>query len=75
MEMLHNAMPDKEILDLSHNTRLFSQALSLILGHVFQKLEKQRKTGRLSRAFGFKERFTVMAFVQRMLSRAIKIRI
>ncbi|WP_371261804.1 DUF4372 domain-containing protein, partial [Desulfovibrio desulfuricans] len=57
-------MPHKEILDLSHHTTLFSQLLSLIPGHVFEKLERKHKTGRSSRQFGFKEQFTVMAFIQ-----------
>ncbi|MDR1946263.1 MAG: DUF4372 domain-containing protein, partial [Desulfovibrio sp.] len=42
-----------------HTTTLFSQTLSLIPRHVFQKLERRHKTGRSSRKFGFKEQFTV----------------
>ena len=49
---------------MSHHNTLFSQTLSLIPRHVFQKLEHRHKTGRSSRKFGFKEQFTVMAFIQ-----------
>ena len=48
---------------MSHHNALF-QTLSLIPGHVFQKLEKRHKTGRASRKSEFKEQFTVMAFIQ-----------
>ena len=69
---LHNAMPHKEILDLSHHNTLFSQTLSLIPRHVFQKLESRHKTGRSSRKFGFKEQFTVMAFIQLAARRSMR---
>ncbi|WP_143142633.1 DUF4372 domain-containing protein, partial [Desulfovibrio desulfuricans] len=36
---------------MSHHTTLFSQLLSLIPGHVFEKLERKHKTGRSSRQF------------------------
>jgi len=64
MDLLHNIPPQKEILDMAHHSTLFSQTLSLIPRHVFQKLEHRHKTGRSSRRFGFKEQFTVMAFIQ-----------
>lgn len=54
-----------------HNT-LFSQTLSLIPRHVFQKLEHRHKTGRSSRKFGFKEQFTVMAFIQLAARRSMR---
>ncbi|MDR2489234.1 MAG: tyrosine-type recombinase/integrase [Desulfovibrio sp.] len=54
-----------------HNT-LFSQTLSLILRHVFQKLEHRHKAGRSSRKFGFKEQFTVMAFIQLAARRSMR---
>ena len=47
---------------MSHHNTLFSQMLSLIPRHVFQKLEHRHKVGRASRKFGFKEQFTAMAF-------------
>ena len=62
----------KEILNMSHTTTLFSQALSLIPRHVFQKLEARHKTGRFSRQFGFKEQFTVMAFIQLAARRSMR---
>jgi IS4 transposase len=65
-------MTQKEILDLAHNNTLFSQALSLIPRHVFQKLERRHKTGRSSRRFGFKEQFTVMAFIQLAARRSMR---
>ena len=46
---------------MSHHNTLFSQMLSLIPRHVFQKLEHRHKVGRASRKFGFKEQFTAMA--------------
>lgn len=49
---------------MAHHNTILSQTLSLIPRHIFQKLEKRHKTGRSSRKFGFKEQFTVMAFVQ-----------
>ena len=48
---------------MCHHTTLFSQTLSLISRHIFQKLEHRHKTGRSSRKFGFKEQFTVLAFI------------
>ena len=72
MEMLHNVTPHKEISDLSHHTTLFSQTLSLIPRHVFQKLENRHKIGRASRGFGFKEQFTVMAFIQLAARRSMR---
>jgi hypothetical protein len=65
-------MPHKEILDLSHHSTLFSQTLSFIPRHVFQKLERRHKTGRASRKFGFKEQFTVMAFIQLAARRSMR---
>ena len=57
---------------MSHHTTLFSQTLSLIPRHVFQKLERRHKTGRSSRKFGFKEQFTVMAFIQLAARRSMR---
>ena len=57
---------------MSHHNTLFSQTLSLIPGHVFQKLVKRHKTGRSSRKFGFKEQFTVMAFIQLAARRSMR---
>ncbi len=57
---------------MSHHNTLFSQTLSLIPRHVFQKLEKRHKTGRSSRKFGFKEQFTVMAFIQLAARRSMR---
>lgn len=57
---------------MSHHTTLFSQTLSLIPRHVFQKLEHRHKTGRSSRKFGFKEQFTVMVFIQLAARRSMR---
>ncbi len=57
---------------MSHHNTLFSRTLSLIPRHVFQKLEKRHKTGRSSRKFGFKEQFTVMAFIQLAARRSMR---
>jgi hypothetical protein len=65
-------LPHKEILDLSYHTTLFSQTLSFIPIHVFQKLERRHKTGRSSRKFGFKEQFTVMAFIHLAARRSMR---
>ena len=54
-----------------HNT-LFSQTLSLLPRHIFQKLEHRHKTGRSSRKFGFKEQFTTMAFIQLAARRSMR---
>ena len=72
MKMLCKPTPHKEISDLSHHNTLFSQTLSLIPGHVFQKLENRHKTGRCSRKFGFKEQFIVMAFIQLAARRSMR---
>jgi len=69
---LHKPLHAKEILNMSHHTTLFSQTLSLIPRHVFQKLENRHKTGRSSRRFGFKEQFTVMAFIQLAARRSMR---
>ncbi|WP_408022321.1 DUF4372 domain-containing protein [Solidesulfovibrio sp.] len=57
---------------MSHRSTLFSQTLSLVPRHVFQKLEGRHKTGRSSRKFGFKEQFTVMAFIQLAARRSMR---
>ena len=57
---------------MSHHNALFSQTLSLIPRHVFQKLERRHKTGRSSRKFGFREQFTVMAFIQLAARRSMR---
>lgn len=49
---------------MHHHTTLFSRTLSLIPRHVFQKLAQRHKSAGSSRKFGFKEQFTVMAFIQ-----------
>jgi hypothetical protein len=72
MKMLCKPIPRKEILNLSHHNTLFSQTLSLIPRHVFQKLKRRHKTGRSSRKFGFKEQFTVMAFIQLAARRSMR---
>jgi hypothetical protein len=72
MKILHNLLPHKEILDLSHHTTLFAQTLSLIPRHIFQKLERRYKIGRSSRKCGFKELFTVMAFIQLAARRSMR---
>jgi len=72
MKDLHKLSPHKEILDLSHHNTLFAQTLSFIPRHVFQKLERRHKTGRSSRRFGFKEQFTVMAFIQLAARRSMR---
>jgi len=59
-----NPLHSKDILNMSHHDTLLSQTLSLVPRHVFQKLENRHKTGRYSHKFGFKEQFTVMAFIQ-----------
>ncbi len=64
MVVLHNIPTQKEILDVAHHNTLFSQTLSFIPRHVFQKLEHRHKTGRSPRRFGFKEQFAVLAFIQ-----------
>ncbi|SBV92063.1 transposase [uncultured delta proteobacterium] len=71
-KQLHNPLQPKEILNMSHHNTLFSQMLSLIPRHVFQKLEARHKTGRSSRQFGFKEQFTVMAFIQLAARRSMR---
>ena len=62
----------KEILNMGHHTTLFSQTLSLIPRHVFHQLENRHKAGRSSRRFGFKEQFTVMAFIQLAARRSMR---
>ncbi|WP_145954817.1 DUF4372 domain-containing protein [Candidatus Desulfovibrio trichonymphae] len=56
---------------MAYTTILFSQTLSLISGHVFQKLAHRHKTGPSSRKFRFKAQFTVMAFIQSAARRSI----
>jgi hypothetical protein len=70
--LLHKSLHAKEILNMAHHNTLFSQTLSLIPRHVFQKLEHRHKTGRASRKFGFKEQFTVMAFIQLAARRSMR---
>ena len=62
----------KETSNMSHHNTLLSQTLSLVPRHVFQKLEARHKTGRSSRKFGFKEQFTVMAFIQLAARRSMR---
>jgi hypothetical protein len=69
---LHKTLQLKEILNISHRSTLFSQILSFIPRHIFQKLEHRHKAGRASRKFGFKEQFTVMAFLQLAARRSMR---
>ena len=57
---------------MSYCNTLLSQTLALIPRHVFQKLENRHRTGRSSRKFGFKEQFTVMAFIQLAARRSLR---
>lgn len=57
---------------MSHVTTPFGEILHLIPRHVFQKLEKRHACGRKSRKFGFREQFTVMAFVMLAASRSLR---
>jgi hypothetical protein len=69
---LHKPLHAKEILNMANHNTLFAQILSLIPRHIFQKLEHRHKTGRSSRKFGFKEQFTVMAFIQLAARRSMR---
>ncbi len=71
IEILHNILSHKEILEVWHHNTLFSQTLQFILIHIFQKLEGRHKTGRFSRKFGVKEQFTAMAFIQLAARRSL----
>ena len=57
---------------MTHIITLFSQMLSFIPRHLFQKLEARHKVGRSSRKFGFKEQFTAMAFIQFAARRSMR---
>ena len=57
---------------MSHCNTLLSQTLALIPRHVFQKLESRYQTGRSSRKLGFKEQFTIMAFIQLAARRSLR---
>ena len=57
---------------MSHVATPFSEILHLIPRHVFQKLERRHACGRKSRQFGFREQFTVMAFVVLATSRSLR---
>lgn len=70
--ILRKPLQTKEILNMSYHNNLLSQTLSLIPRHVFQKLQARHKTGRASRQFGFKEQFTVMAFIQLAARRSMR---
>jgi len=72
IRFLTKSLHTKEILNMAHHNTLFSQMLSLIPRHIFQKLEHRHKTGRASRKFGFKEQFTVMAFIQLAARRSMR---
>ena len=71
-DLLPNPLHSKEISNMSHHNTLLSQTLSLVPRHIFQKLEARHKTGRSSRKFGFKEQFTVMAFIQLAARRSMR---
>ena len=49
---------------MSHHTTLLSQTPSLLLRHVFQKLEKRHETGLSTHKFGDMKQFTAMALIQ-----------
>ena len=49
-----------------------SHSIALIPRHVFQKLECRYQTGRSSRKLGFKEQFTIMAFIQPAARRSLR---
>ena len=72
IEILPKQLSHKEILDMSFCSTLFSQTLAFVPRHIFQKLERRHKTGRSSRKFGFKEQFTVMAFIQLAARRSMR---
>ena len=72
IRVLQKPLHTKEILNMAYHNTLFSQTLSLIPRHVFQKLEAKHKTGRASRKFGFKEQFTVMAFIHLAARRSMR---
>ena len=72
IRFLPKSLHAKEILNMAHHNTLFSQTLSLIPRHVVQKLEARHKTGRAPRRFGFKEQFTVMAFIQLAARRSMR---
>ena len=57
---------------MPHYNTLLSQTLALIPRHVFQKLERRHQTGRSSRKLGFKEQFTIMAFIQLAARRSLR---
>lgn len=57
---------------MSHVSTPFGEILHLIPRHIFQKLEKRHVSGRSSRKFGFKEQFTVMAFIMLAASRSLR---
>ena len=57
---------------MAHHSTLFSQRLSFIPRHVFQKLENRHKTGRASRQLGFKGQFTIMAFIHLTARRSLR---
>ena len=57
---------------MAYCNTLLSHTLALIPRHVFQKLENRHRTGRSSRKFGFKEQFTVMAFIQLAARRSLR---
>jgi glycosyltransferase involved in cell wall biosynthesis len=72
IRFLHKSLHTKEILNMAHHNTLFAQTLSFIPRHVFQKLEMRHQTGRSSRKFGFKEQFSVMAFIQLAARRSMR---
>jgi hypothetical protein len=71
-KMLSNTYKLKEIFNMSNHSTLLSQILSFIPRSIFQKLEHRHKTGRASRKCGFKEQFTVMAFIQLAARRSMR---
>jgi hypothetical protein len=71
-KMLPNTLQLKEIFNMTMHNTLLSQTLSFIPRYVFQKLEHKHKTGRASRKFGFKEQFTVMAFIHLAARRSMR---
>lgn len=57
---------------MGHVGTPFGKILQLVPRHVFQTLEKRHVCGRKSRKFGFREQFTVMAFIMLVASRSLR---
>ena len=57
---------------MPHYNTLLSQMLALVPRYVFQKLERRHQTSRSPRKLGFKEQFTIMAFIQLAARRSLR---